>query len=201
MKNNHGFTLIELLIVVAIIAILAAIAIPNFLAAQVRSKVSKAKAEFRTIATAVESYDVDNNTYPVYNNGNGQSGVFGDDGYNSNMMHILTTPISYITSWPRDQFAINNANPTIGVGYFMYTWNGSNAAVGGPFNTFLFADHWALRSRGPDSDWTLGGGTLPPYTSEATYGDDRGTLLRTYAPTNGTVSNGDIWRTSLSGQL
>jgi type II secretion system protein G len=62
--KNKGFTLIELLIVVAIIAILAAIAVPNFLEAQVRSKVSRAKSDIRTMATALESYAVDNNGYP-----------------------------------------------------------------------------------------------------------------------------------------
>ena len=61
--TNKGFTLIELLIVVAIIAILAAIAIPNFLAAQVRAKVSRVKGEFHSIAIGIESYYVDENTY------------------------------------------------------------------------------------------------------------------------------------------
>ncbi|MEO8376979.1 MAG: prepilin-type N-terminal cleavage/methylation domain-containing protein, partial [Candidatus Sumerlaeota bacterium] len=61
---KKGFTLIELLIVVAIIAILAAIAVPNFLEAQTRSKVSRVKADMRSIATAVEAYRIDNNTYP-----------------------------------------------------------------------------------------------------------------------------------------
>ena len=64
-KLTQGFTLIELLIVVAIIAILAAIAIPNFIEAQVRSKVSRAKADMRSIATALEGYRVDNTGYPV----------------------------------------------------------------------------------------------------------------------------------------
>jgi len=54
-----GFTLIELLIVVAIIAILAAIAVPNFLEAQTRAKVARVKNDFRTLATAIEAYSVD----------------------------------------------------------------------------------------------------------------------------------------------
>ena len=58
-NNKRGFTLIELLIVVAIIGILAAIAIPNFLMAQVRAKVAKSVSELRTIATGLETYMID----------------------------------------------------------------------------------------------------------------------------------------------
>src|SRR5690242_16413003 len=61
---KRAFTLIELLIVVAIIAVLAAIAVPNFLESQVRAKVARTKADHRTIATALESYRVDNNHFP-----------------------------------------------------------------------------------------------------------------------------------------
>src|SRR5436309_2575639 len=60
-----GFTLIELLIVVAIIAVLAAIAVPNFLEAQTRSKVSRTLSDMRTIATALEAYRMDNRSYPI----------------------------------------------------------------------------------------------------------------------------------------
>ena len=64
MNKRTAFTLIELLIVVAIIAILAAIAVPNFLEAQTRSKISRAKSDERSIATAIEAYVVDYNKLP-----------------------------------------------------------------------------------------------------------------------------------------
>ena len=65
--RTSGFTLIELLIVVAIIAILAAIAVPNFLEAQTRAKISRARADMRTITTGLESYHIDHNAYPKSN--------------------------------------------------------------------------------------------------------------------------------------
>ena len=96
-SHKHGFTLIELLIVVAIIAILAAIAIPNFLAAQVRAKVSRVKADLRTVATAVESYYIDYNSYPesvpvpIVVSGTRDSAY-------SYLPNTITTPISYISN-------------------------------------------------------------------------------------------------------
>jgi type II secretion system protein G len=65
MRKSKGFTLIELLIVVAIIGIIAAIAIPNLLNAIDRGKQKRTMADLRSIGTAVESYAVDNNVYPV----------------------------------------------------------------------------------------------------------------------------------------
>src|ERR1041384_944405 len=96
-----GFTLIELLIVVAIIAILAAIAIPNFLAAQVRAKVSRAKGDMKSIATALETYAVDYNVYPPL------------DGKYYVTPVTLTTPISYLSNYRiPDPFAIEVHDPT-----------------------------------------------------------------------------------------
>ncbi|HBZ72713.1 MAG TPA: pilin, partial [Deltaproteobacteria bacterium] len=64
-KRREGFTLIELMIVVAIIGILAAIAIPNFLKFQLRSKTGEAKANLAAIRTAEEGYFSEYSTYVV----------------------------------------------------------------------------------------------------------------------------------------
>ena len=92
-----GFTLIELLIVVAIIAILAAIAVPNFLEAQVRSKVSRAYNDMRNLATALESYRIDNNAYIPHIDSIAE-------------FNRLTSPVAYITSVPQDPFIIQRGN-------------------------------------------------------------------------------------------
>src|SRR5678816_4559850 len=65
LKRESGFTLIELLIVIAIIGILAAIAIPNLLNAVQRGKQKRTMSDMRALATSVEAYAVDNNQYPA----------------------------------------------------------------------------------------------------------------------------------------
>ena len=65
MRKDSGFTLIELLIVVAIIGIIAAIAIPILLNAIDRSKQKRTMADMRSVGTACEEYAIDNNFYPV----------------------------------------------------------------------------------------------------------------------------------------
>lgn len=96
-KDKFGFTLIELLIVIAIIAILAAIAIPNFLMAQTRSKVSRVKQSMKIAATALEAYYVDYNTYPGAKYG-------GWGAYSWAAPEVLTTPVAYLTKLPDDVF-------------------------------------------------------------------------------------------------
>ena len=120
MKDATGFTLIELLIVVAIIAILAAIAVPNFLEAQTRAKISRVKADQRTIATALESYAIDYNKPPTgtfewrfgdprWGPCNGCGNAFPSDASQTQvdwMWSHLTTPVSYLTSIPEDPFTV-----------------------------------------------------------------------------------------------
>src|SRR3954451_19049394 len=104
-SRRTGFTLIELLIVVAIIAILAAIAVPNFLEAQTRAKVSRAKSDMRAVATGIESYRVDNNQYAVPTDAFGVQ-VPPEQGttewFETKLSTKLTTPIAYLSGHPHD---------------------------------------------------------------------------------------------------
>ena len=64
MKQRKGFTLIELMIVIAIIIILAAIAIPNYLRMNDRARRSRVAGDFTSLATALEAFQVDWGSYP-----------------------------------------------------------------------------------------------------------------------------------------
>ena len=75
MRKERGFTLIELLIVVAIIGIIAAIAIPNLLNAIDRSKQKRTMTDMRSVGTACEEYSIDNNFYPIQTTQGAVSGV------------------------------------------------------------------------------------------------------------------------------
>ena len=88
MRKDSGFTLIELLIVVAIIGIIAAIAIPNLLNAIDRSKQKRTMADMRSIGTSCEEYSIDNNFYPVQTTQGAVTGISG----NLTPMYIKVVP-------------------------------------------------------------------------------------------------------------
>jgi general secretion pathway protein G len=165
--NNKGFTLIELLIVVAIIGILAAIAVPNFLNAQVRAKIAKAESEMQSLSTALEMYRLDNNRYPLF---------VGPDGVNINPVNRrlipLTSPISYIASVPQDPFLKSRYGQRIvqdqHEAYVTYDYvdawsvinHGNNAIVG----RSLRCSEWQISGAGPDNNADTYG-TAPLYNA------------------------------------
>jgi prepilin-type N-terminal cleavage/methylation domain-containing protein len=209
---NKGFTLIELLIVVAIIAILAAIAVPNFLEAQTRAKVSRAKADMRSLATGLESYRVDYNAYPLCNNF-GLSiydpGASPADATKGVVLERLSTPIAYMTSGHLpDPFSAKGRTGTIDptTGNYSPTPDPGNERIRllkyfTPIPTGLAdvqsigtgspekASHYFIvLSNGPDQIYPNMSGLLRSNTTEPAI------AAHTYDPTNGTVSFGDISR-------
>jgi len=76
-QRELGFTLVELMVVVAIIALLAAIIIPNYVHARAQASVSQSEGNLKQIATALELYYADNEAYPATGSGEVTPALFG----------------------------------------------------------------------------------------------------------------------------
>ena len=192
--KRSAFTLIELLIVVLIISVLAAIALPNFMGFQVRAKIARVKTDHRTIATALEAYAVDNGPYPP-----GFS--WGLDSMLKSLTP-LSTPVAYLQAVPNDVFKevapTGNANQN-----FRYHYGA------GPIGSEA---RWILASIGPDLSFggktailnrhlsfTAYQGYLPSMFYQPQLIGPNGALSFDYVlydPTNGSISRGDIIRGS-----
>ena len=138
----QGFTLIELLIVIAIILILIAIALPNFLEAQIRARVVKSEGEIRTIKTALESYIIDWGIYP-----RDHDSAWPYYSQDQNGFQMLTTPLTYLKTLPDDPFgtATTGAEGVPGVprnrSFHYEGGSGSdNSACGGSFAPYVNKD-------------------------------------------------------------
>jgi prepilin-type N-terminal cleavage/methylation domain-containing protein len=207
-----GFTLIELLIVVAIIAILAAIAVPNFLEAQTRAKVSRAKADHRTISTGLEMYKIDTNKYPWCN---GDNLGFATRSYSNNgqkpTLERLTTPISYLTGEASflDPFKAKGIRYEAGLGqkkpftaaqakksgiYWYTARNSRDSAVWDQTAAHDVDPYWwFLQSAGPDGYYDYVYYVLNTFTSDTPVNRAR-IAMTIYDASNGTVSEGSVWR-------
>jgi len=201
-KKPDSFTLIELLIVVAIISILSSIAVPNFLEAQARAKVSRAKADMASIGTALEIYATDHNNYPWRRAENWESDsadIVPPFKTKHKDLQTLTTPVRYMVSLPADIFDVKSDSPLNVYNYF------------DPEQTNIFASNqipreppcyckpnagkklWMLLSVGPDGFiGVLPSGRPGGYPKEPPI--SAFSIIQEYDPNNGTISRGNIYR-------
>ncbi|MBE7557559.1 prepilin-type N-terminal cleavage/methylation domain-containing protein [bacterium] len=185
-RTQRAFTLIELLIVVAIISILAAIAVPNFLHAQLRARIARAQADMRTLATAVETYCVDCLAYPRVGDEFGDpiapypSG--GPEILETRLSIHLTTPVRYLAQRLPEPFPAEGDGESAQYHYSTRDYAEAKRGAAGVAEFLDFCGQLGQRSpeirylflsHGPDRDH-----------------DDATPAL--YDATNGLVSSGDI---------
>jgi len=176
-SSRPGFTLIELLIVIAIILILIAIALPSFLSARIRAYHTRVLAEHKTIALSLEQYYLDFNFYPLRTGITGASWPSG--------LNTLTSPIRYLETG-------RLADPFSDQEYYTYYryW---------PVRPSGYVQDIAIRANNRDSNWYLLSSNGPDCRfdafAEAMRHESGECFINTvYIPTNGTVSPGNIWR-------
>ena len=190
-RVHGGFTLIELLIVVAIIAILALIAVPNFLEASTRAKIVRACADLRSCAVALEAYRLDHDAYPnmaIPGFGGGPAPLQGSELKWWYIPDALSTPVAYLTSsalwcpfggnWDKEPFFPDLIWQRYGYENMPeLIEKASNWPIlqqRYPPEAVEWSGLWRLQCVGPDRLWNPS--------------------VR-YDPTNGTISGGDVIRT------
>lgn len=191
--RTQAFTLIELLIVVAIIGTLAALALPNFLQAQVRAKVASVQSDLGTLAAEAEIYRIDHNGYPPHR----EQATCTELPYHQRYA-FFTTPIAYITGIlyrevfapKRQSDAQEDIADTLYVSWTNF-WSFECRTPAHALWTYRHDHTYLIRSRGPDT-------VLEPDSVRNAHFTSQGLVAPNsfvYDPTNGATSRGEIFRT------
>ena len=186
------------MIVVAIIGILAAIAVPNFLNAQMRAKLSRVMADMRSIGTAIEMYSFDSGRAPIGSLEGMSLGIWVHGARQA--LTRLTTPMAYMSSIPPDPFMQGpggTRDSDTDRTSFTYNcmqnpaWRSGNYQLG-----FDVGFMWYMFSPGPANTQ---GAPWPDYLIAANnpaYGPNLSPTDRIYESSNGLTSQGWIVRTN-----
>ncbi len=190
--GSKGFTLIELLIVVAIIGILAAIAVPNFMNARMRATLARIQGDHAALSTAIESYFVDNSAHPCPE-------LASDDGEVTTWPYYLPdnliSPVAYIgevkiidpLGRPLDDLPELVSRYRFKVFKCQTRSNLSDVQSPGAVAARAFLGEWMLVSHGPNR-WL----DLPSGFADGQNATDWFWLP--YDSSNGLLSNGDVVR-------
>ncbi len=215
-KRFSGFTLIELLIVIAIILILISIALPNFMEAQVRARLTSTRACLHAYRTANEAYNADFRMYvPDVDGGEKIRGGGGtwyswwaryrrincDSVGELCSFAMLTTPIPYMKKLCFDPFLSETGDKRAGKAYSLPEYTSYLSGSGADFNPSRpdtrkwwgerYGLRYAILSRGADLDVDNGDwDTLWLYLGSHQHHITQVPVI--YSATNGTYSNGDL---------
>jgi type II secretory pathway pseudopilin PulG len=178
---SRGFTMLELTLVGIIITILIAIALPNFLEAQIRANVTAANTDMALLSQALEEYFIEYRAYPpnrVEKLPDGGLTGDGDPETRGLGLVALTTPTPFVGRLPEDRFGPQQTT------YQRYDYVNFLDWRGETLTRRYFADEgtcaYVLASVAPNDEPELKVGQFPP---EALV----------YSPTNGVVSEGDLY--------
>jgi len=212
-KREWGFSIIEVLVCVALIGLLTAVAIPNFVRVQTQATVAQAKADLAGLKSGLEAYKVDLGEYILATGSNSCLVPFGDyrNGFQPTFER-LTTPVMYVrdTVQFRDAFLPTGLYTGVSFNtlerppegsipaeslkhYYYHARNIKDSAVWDQPEADEVKTVWyILESSGPDQNHHMMYQILNQMTHDTSINRAR-VAMAFYDPTNGTMSRGSIW--------
>ena len=208
----------KLALLLAVPAAFLILFIASFSETLTRATVSRVRTDMRSLGTAIEAYYADRHRYPVWDRGNlnpngawtftygilsaynhtGETAFFPSFLMNNQTpggrFYTLSTPVAYLTSYPRDAFSVFRQAT-----FVYWSVEPGRPAPSGMLNPTT-ASGWILVSLGPDRDldiadnWDVYDPGISQPSDRLLAGTNKKGFAFTYDPTNGTFSNGDIWR-------